>query len=230
MSSRGFGLTDLDWKRSYRRPDGTARDKPPSPVPESAADEERNGEKARECIRLITGRLWWIVIALGAAGILNTWAVMLGRGTHAHISAVLHVILLVGLPAFVISLVLMCAGREKYPRLFLVGYMANLVSLVIFLMLFSACIGLVMAASETKRAIAYCESLIPRLELHRQQTGMYPDTIEAIASREHEPPLLRGRRFYIPQGDGYVLEFPRPQKKWEMMEYASWEGRWKKVR
>jgi len=227
MGRRGNSLLDLDWAGSWRRPDGTARDKPPAPRPkEEIADYQPSGEQVKACERELLRRLWWVGAAVAVAAILNIWAVRLGRGSYMHISLVLDAILLLGAPAFLISLVLMCVGRDKHSHIFLAGFALNLVSLVIFLMLVSACIGLFVATADVKDAMAYCEAMIPRLEKHKQDTGKYPDALEAVASREHEPRLLRGRQFYVPQPNGYVLEFRRPQKKWELIEYISWTGRW----
>jgi hypothetical protein len=228
MSKHGFGLLDLDEGSSWRRPDGTAVRKPSkASTKEEASVRATVSEGFMACERLLLKRLWWLVIALGVAIVLNVWAVKLGRGSHVHISLVLQAIGLVGLPVFVISLVLMCVGRDKWPLVFIAGYAMNLVSLVIFLMLISACIGLFVATADTRAAMSYCEALIPRVEKYKQDTGKYPDTIEAVASREHEPLLLQGRQFYIAMPDGYVLEFKRPQKTWETIEYTSWTGKWK---
>ncbi len=216
-------MLDLDWAGSWRRPDGVAVGKPHAL---KAKDPSPDPEKARACEKELLRWLWRAGIAIVAAAVLNAWAVKLGRGSYMHISLVLDAILLVGMPAFLISLVLMCVGRDKRPHVFLAGYVLNLVSLVTFLMLVSACVGLFVATADTNDAKAYCDALIPRLEKYKQDTGKYPDTIEAVAGREHEPLLLKGRQFYAVQPDGYVLEFRRPQKKWELVEYISWTGRW----
>ena len=197
---------------------------------EADGGERRKGPEAVAGVSALLSRLSWAGVAAGIALILNVVVLKVGRGSYLHISLVLQGILFVGLPAFVVSLVLMCIGMEKRPRLFAAGYAANLVSVVTFLMIISACAGLFVATADIKDARRYCERLIPRLEKYNADTGSYPATIDAVASRENEPRLLKGVQFYIPQADGYLLEFRMPQKRNEMMEYSSWKGRWERRR
>jgi hypothetical protein len=173
-------------------------------------------------------KLWWLGIALAVSVILNTVAVRVGRGSYAHIMFVLHVILFVGLPTFVASLILMIMGREKRWNLFLAGYALNLVSLVVGLMIASTFIGLFVANRDVTDAKAYCQSLVPRLEKHKEDTGRYPEDVAAVSARDNEPLLLAGKRFYIPQADGYVMEFRDPSKKQRMVEYSSWKKEWQR--
>jgi hypothetical protein len=122
----------------------------------------------------------------------------------------------------------MIMGREKRWNLFLAGYALNLVSLVAGLMIASAFIGLFIAGRDVRDARAYCQSLVPRLEKYKEDTGKYPEDVAAISTRENEPLLLKGKRFYIPQTEGYVIEFADPSKKQRMVEYSSWKKEWQR--
>jgi|GEM_PF-3287522 len=231
MTRRDFLLRDLDWGKDWRRPDGVAPKK--APMPEKKADQSPPEQpKAHLWDPAVTSQflkcLSWIGVAIGVAIVLNMWAVKLGRGSYAHICAVMHGIVLIGLPAFVLSVVLMCVGRERHKRVFLAGYALNLAGLVTFLMLASACVGLFVAKVDVRDARNYCEGLVPRLEKYKQDTGRYPDDIKAVDSGECAPRLLQGTQFYIAQADGYILEFKHPAKRSEILEYASWKGTWEK--
>jgi hypothetical protein len=171
-------------------------------------------------------KLWWAGVALAISIVLNTIAVKVGRGSYGHIMLVVQGILLVGAPAFIASLILMVMGREKRWNLFLAGYALNLFSLVVGLMIASAFIGLIVASGDVKDARAYCQSLVPRLEKYKEEAGRYPDDVNAVSAREHEPLLLKGSRFYIPQADGYVMEFRDPSTKQRVVEYNSWKREW----
>jgi hypothetical protein len=173
-------------------------------------------------------KLWWVVVALAISAVLNTIAVMVGRGSYAQTMFVLHAILFVGLPAFVAGLVLMIAGRENRWNLFLAGYALNLVSLVAGLMVVSAFVGFFIADRDVRETKEYCEWLVPQLEKYRQDKGQYPDDIDEIISRGLEPPLLLGNTFYRKAGEGYVMEFRDPSTKSRMVEYSSWKKQWQR--
>jgi hypothetical protein len=171
-------------------------------------------------------KLWWVAVAIFVSAVLNTLAVKYGRGSYRHTMLVLQGMLFVGLPLFIASFVLMVVGYYKRPKVFLAGYALNLASLVTGLMLVSACIGMFIAASDVKDAKAYCQGLVGLLEKYKQDTGNYPQRIDAVAGGEDEPLLLKGRSFYKLQSEGYVLEFGDPSRKQRMVEYASWKGTW----
>jgi hypothetical protein len=171
-------------------------------------------------------KLWWAAGALAISIMLNTIGVKVGRGSYEYTMLVVKCILLAGVPLFVISLALMVIGREKRWNLFLAGYALNLLSLVIGLMIVSAFVGLFVASSDVKSAKAYCQALVPRLQKYKEDTGTYPEDISAVSAREHEPLLLRESRFYIPQADGYVMEFRDPSTQRRVFEYRSWTGEW----
>jgi hypothetical protein len=173
-------------------------------------------------------KLWWIVVALVISVVLNTIAVMVGRGSYEHIMFVLWCVFFVGAPAFVVSLVLMVMGREKRWNLFLAGYVLNLVSLVVGLMVVSAFVGLLVAGRDVEDARAYCRGLVPRLEKYREEAGKYPDDVAAVSAGGNEPLLLKGKRFYVPHADGYVMEFRDPSKKQRMIEYSSLKKEWQR--
>ncbi len=171
-------------------------------------------------------KLWWAGVALAISIVLNTIAVKVGRGSYGHVMLVVQGILLIGAPAFIASLILMILGREKRWNLFLVGYALNLFSLVVGLMIVSAFIGLLVASGDVKDARAYCEALVPRLEKYKEETGRYPDDVNAVSVRQHEPLLLKGSRYYLSQAEGYVIEFKDPSTKQRVVEYSSWRKEW----
>jgi hypothetical protein len=171
--------------------------------------------------------LWWVVVALVISAVLNTIAVMVGRGSYEHITLVLYGILLVGFPTFVASLILMIMGQKRW-NLFFAGYVLNLVSLVVCLMIASGFIGLFVASRDVKDAKAYCESLVPRLEKYKDDKGEYPEQIDEIVSRGTEPEMFLGKPFYMKVGKGYSFEFRHPSKKMEVVGYSSWRGTWEK--
>jgi hypothetical protein len=171
-------------------------------------------------------KLWWVAVALAVSAVLNAVAAMAGRGSYAYVTLTIKCIAMVGAPTFVASIVLMISGREKRPRLFLAGYALNLASMVIGLMVVSGFIGLFIAAGDVKDARMYCDMLIPRLETYKEQSGHYPADVNAVSTGQCEPRLLTGSRFYIPQSDGYVMEFRDPSARQKIVRYCSWENHW----
>jgi hypothetical protein len=171
-------------------------------------------------------KLWWAAVALAISIILNSIGVKVGRGSYEYIMLVVKGILFIGVPAFAGGLALMVAGREKRWGLFLAGYALNLISLIIGMMIISAFVGLFVASNDVKSAKAYCQTLVPRLEKYKEDVGTYPDDIGRVSAREHEPLLLKRSQFYIPQADGYVMEFRDPSTERRMFEYRSWTGQW----
>jgi hypothetical protein len=171
-------------------------------------------------------RLWWAAVALGVSVIFNAIGVKVGRGSYDYIMLVLQVILFVGAPLFIASIVVMVMGRHERPRLFLAGYVLNLASMVVGLMVVSCFIGLSVADSDVKDTKAWCGQFPRWIEKFRQDNGRLPETRLEFTGDVALPRLLDDEQFYFPHGDTYTFEFRNPSKRRAVVVYDSATGVW----
>src|SRR5262245_38969026 len=120
----------------------------------------------RTCMRTI------FLIVIGSI-LLNVAFAELGRGDFSHGIIVFALIAYIAVPAALVGLVGVALGRPlSNPRT--MSRIAFGIAIVVASTLVSLPIGTAKLEQDIQAAKGYCESLIPRLEAHKRQHGMYP--------------------------------------------------------
>ena len=183
----------------------------------------QNGRKERDCsqrcrtaghhspsARVVAGRRRWPknmkwIIAIAATVMLNTILILWGRGSFLAAIIALGASFWIGLPVIIVSAVCFAiAARRNSARLMSIAGSGIAAGLVIFSTLLSIPIGNKFVDHDVHEAKAFCEDLVPKMELIREQTGGYPRDISALLGGIYLPHLFEPRWYHC---DGTNFSF-----------------------
>lgn len=167
---------------------------------------------------------WFMTGAAAAAG-LNVAATLLGRGSLGHTVVVLIGAIYVGLPLFIVGLVLWSL-RRRLPRLRGAAIVTWTLGAVALSLTASLWLGHRVATRDIAEAQAYCERLAAQLDRYRQSAGAYPPDLSALPPGGDRPRLLRDALSYSSDGGQFQLMFVDPRSVLGGWSYGSVERRW----
>lgn len=126
--------------------------------------------------------------------------------------AVDFIIFFIGLPLFLIGLVIWRASKKRNSiPLQRTSTILLIISGLLFMQWFAGPIGQRISFREIQEAQDYCEALIPGLESYKQTNGNYPETLETILPQEEDLPfLLQSRQFYAGGLNYFRFSFVEP--------------------
>jgi hypothetical protein len=179
-----------------------------------------------------------LVFSMGAAAVpVSVWLTFWGRGSIEHFTLIFLPSILtapvLGIAAGVLWLFALrveskrAKKRLRWTSAVALGFVA---------------IGVVLAPSylpgrllnygDIRSARSYCMMLVPRLEAHKEETGLYPETVETLMPKEQPVPRLlqTGEPFYRKAGAAYEFVFRDPSG-WDSGNYyfskdVALQGHW----
>ena len=160
----------------------------------------------------MNSRLVVLLIATAAGFLLAGVCTLILRGDFTQYFLVMRLLIFIGLPSVVIaisSFVLGCFWKSAAIRWVRAAVGACI--LVCCIQAIFLPLGALMQQHDIDNAREYCESLIPFLEQHKNDTGTYPQNVEKIApTLQSLPRLLQPDQFYRSDGDSFRFEFEVP--------------------
>jgi len=163
----------------------------------------------------LPGRAYVVPVAIGLGALLAAVMAFVLRGRDIHLvllaivaGLVAPAAILTGVITYAISL------RRRRDLMRWIGSISFAVALVALLQIPSFFVGNALRESDLQAAQRFCESLVERLDEHKDKNGRYPEKIEAVLSEGERPPrLLRKRkeRFYETDGSAFTLSFGVPR-------------------
>ena len=167
----------------------------------------------------------WI-IAITSSIFLNVFLILWGRGSFASTLITIGAAIWVGVPLLVLSTVLFLIARYKnsarYKRIF---SSSIAVALIIASTLISIPIGTRVLAYDVRKAMVFCEDLIPELELSKHTHGVYPQDITVLLDNRRLPDVLNGT-FYQSDGTGFTFTISNPGTIMGGKQFSSRTGEW----
>lgn len=146
----------------------------------------------------------WI-IAIATSVVLNAFLILWGRGSFLAAIISLGGSLWIGLPSLILSAVFFAmAARKNNTRFMSISTSGIAVAAVIFSTVLSIPIGSKLGAYETRKAKAFYEALVPRMEEIRVQTGHYPRDLSDVLDGLRPPRLFEPMYFHC---DGTNFSF-----------------------
>jgi hypothetical protein len=168
----------------------------------------------------------WI-IAIAASVVLNAVLILWGRGSFLAAIIALGTSFWIGLPLIILSAVFFSiAARKNSARFTSIAGSGIAAALVIFSTMLSIPIGNKVVDHDVREAKVFCEALVPKMELIREQTGGYPRDISTLLEGIYMPHLFEprwyhcdGTNFSFTIGDpGTIMggwSYDNQRKKWD---------------
>jgi len=136
----------------------------------------------------------WI-IANVASLVLNAILVLWGRGSFLVAVLSIGVSLWIGLPLLILSCVFFSiASRKNRTRFMNMSGYCFAVALITFSTILSIPIGGKLLAHDIRKAKAFCEDLVPKLNKVKNDTGAFPKDISELLDEARPPPFVRTSR------------------------------------
>jgi hypothetical protein len=166
------------------------------------------------------------LIVIGSI-LLNFALAEFGRGAFGHGIIVIGLIAYIAVPATLLGLVGVALG-QPLSNARTMSRIAFAVALVATSTLVSLPIGTAKLEQDIQAAEGYCESLIPRLEAHKRQHGMYPSDLGSVGELAEPPRLLKDWPYYGTNGSEFWFSFDNPAGMMNGYMYDSRTKRWDK--
>lgn len=169
-----------------------------------------------------------LLIAIFISIVLNLAITFIWQGRFIFDILILAACIWVAAPLFLFSVVFLAVAYYKAHTIMIhIGQIFVLASLVIASCTASLYFGGLLNEKNVKKAKAYCEQLVVRLDQERDQAGVYPTNLVGLITEAELPKILKGGHlYYHSQGTSFSFTFGDPGRMMNGWDFISTTRKW----